>query len=243
MTTSEELYDKFAPHFRSYSKKKDLYLESIDRLVLNNLPKGKLNVLDVGCGDGVRGIRLFQKMKGQQLLMIDNSSEMVKLARKFENKVIKAERIDISAQRTKLTDQYGIILCLWNVLGHIPSQKHRLRALINMKSLLREQGKIFIDISNRYNIAHYGLKKVANNIINDLFKPSPKNGDFSYKINIGYNKQLDSSCHFFSPFEIKNLTKTCELSIEKECFIDYATGKTKKSFFGGHLFYILRKPH
>lgn len=242
MNTSVELYNKFAPYYRSYSRKKSIYINSVDRLVLKNLPERNRRVLDVGCGDGARGVRLFKKMRGERMLMIDSSNEMIKLARKLETQNIKIRKLDISQQELMFEEQFDIILCLWNVLGHIPNINQRLKALKNMKRALANGGKIYIDISNRYNIRYYGLSKVFTNIIKDFFKPSPTNGDFNYKIIVNKHIKLNSTCHFFNPFEFKSLIKKAGLKVEKWYSVNYKTGQIEKTFFQGHLFYILVNP-
>jgi len=241
MITSEKIYNEFAPYYRDYYNKKIAYIKSIDKLIIKNLPLRKELVLDVGCGDGVRGINLFKKIKAKKILMIDNSDEMIKLAKKFYNKKIEIKKIDISIKNLKVKEKFDIILCLWNVLGHIPDTNRRIIALKNMKQMLKKSGKIFIDVSNRYNIRYYSFKKVLKNFIKDFFKPNVENGDFNYKIKINNTKEINSLCHFFTPKEVKNLINISGLKIESEYFIDYINGKIRRFFFEGHLFYILVK--
>jgi 2-polyprenyl-3-methyl-5-hydroxy-6-metoxy-1,4-benzoquinol methylase len=242
MVNSKELYNKFAPYFQLYSRKKSAYLRSVNKLILENLPNNKANILDVGCGDGVRGKYLFDKIKGERLLMIDNSSEMITLAKKYKNLRIKVKLCDISGSGL-ISDRgrFDVILCLWNVLGHIPHSRKRLSALRNIQSLLAQRGRLFLDISNRYNVRHYGFKKVAGNLIKDVIKPTSKNGDFSYQITINPKIVLDSTCHFFTPFETRRLLKKSGLKIIKEIPVDYSIGKIRRTIFEGHLFYILEK--
>lgn len=240
MVSSEELYNKFAPYFRLYSKKRNVYLNSVDKLILENLPENKANMLDVGCGDGMRGKHLFDKIEGKYLLMIDSSPEMIALSKKYENSKIKVELCDISrSNRTNDKGRFDVILCLWNVLGHIPNDRKRLNALRKMQSLLSRKGRLFLDISNRYNVRYYGFKKVAGNLIKDVIKPTSKNGDFNYQITINPKTVLDSTSHFFTPFEMRKLLKESSLKIIKEIPVDYSTGKIRSTIFGGQLFYIL----
>jgi len=241
MVSSEELYNKFAPYFRLYSKKKNEYLHSVDKLILENLPENNANMLDIGCGDGVRGKYLFDKIEGKYLLMIDSSPKMITLSKKYESSKVKVELFDISKSgRSNNWGKFDIILCLWNVLGHIPDDRKQLNALRNMQSLLSPKGRLFLDISNRYNVRHYGFKKVAGNIIKDVIKPTFKNGDFNYQITINPKTVLDSTCHFFTPFEIRKLLEESGLKIIKEIPVDYSTGKTRRTILEGHLFYILK---
>ena len=242
MIKSKELYNQFAPYFHLYSRKKQLYLDSINRLILLTLPVKTDHILDVGAGDGTRGYNLFRKIKAKKIIMIDNSPKMVALLKKYSSKSCKALECNISSDEKifKISNKFDIILCLWNVLGHISSSQKRIMALKNMKYLLSNKGKIYIDVSNRYNICHYGYKKVVGNIKRDIFSPSVKNGDFDYLIKIKKNVVIESSCHFFNPFEMMNLIKKAGLTIDKKFYINYKTGKKEKTFFRGHLFYILK---
>lgn len=242
MIKSEELYDQFAPYFHLYSRKKQLYLNSVDRLILLNLPTKTDHILDIGAGDGVRGYNLFRKIKAKKITMIDNSSKMIDLLKKYSAKNCKILKCNISSHGEifKISSKFDIILCLWNVLGHISSNQKRITALKNMRGLLNNNGKIYIDVSNRYNISHYGCKKVVGNIKRDIFSPSIKNGDFDYLIKIKEDITIESSCHFFNPFEMMGLVRKAGLVIDKNFYVNYKTGKKEKMFFQGHLFYILK---
>lgn len=240
MNDSTKLYDAFAPDYASYSQKRKNYLSTINKLIIDDGKLQKKNMLDIGCGDGLRGFALFKKMQFKNIDFIDSSKEMVKLCRK--NTKMNAQVLDIaSTEIEKLTNKYDTITCLWNVLGHIKPHKKRLLALTNMGELLSKKGKIYIDVSNRFNVNHYGIEAVMNNIKNDLTQSAEKNGDLQYTIEVRKNIKIKTSSHFFSPFEMEELFAYSGLKIEKKYYIDYASGKILKNFFGGQLFYILSK--
>ncbi len=243
-TPSKILYNKLSQHYRRYSNKRKPYLETIDKLIINNLSDvKKVDILDVGCGDGVRGTNIFKATNGNSLTMIDNSPKMIKLAKQFSNQKIKVVHLDITNWNTLAlkNNRYNVILCLWNVLGHIPTGKLRLQSLLNMKKLLKHNGMIFIDLSNRYNIKYYGKITVLKNIIKDMLTPSSNNGDFSYKLVIDDSIQLKTTSHFFNPFEAEHLFKETKLKIKNKYFVNYQNGNLEKFFWQGHLFYILSK--
>lgn len=222
-----------------YSKRRRKYIDSVDKIILRSIPANAEHLLDIGCGNGKRGYEIFRNSYCKNLTMIDNSPEMIKLAYKYKSENIRVTKTNITEFRTK--ERYDIILSLWNVLGHIPTNKKRLRALHAMKKLLKPQGVIFIDVSNRYNINHYGLLNVIKNIGNDLLKPDIENGDFSYKITINASTILNSTCHFFTPFEMKKIITNTGLKINNLYFIDYKTGRKNFTFFEGQLLYVLSK--
>lgn len=240
MNNSTKLYDAFAPDYASYSQKRKAYLNAINKLVLGAEFIERKNMLDIGCGDGMRGFKLFKIMKFARIDFIDNSKEMVKLCE--QNTKQSARQVDITGKDLGAFDRkYDAITCLWNVLGHIPTHKKRLQALKNMNKLLEKNGRIFLDVSNRFNVNHYGIDAVMKNIKQDLVKTAEKNGDLHYEIEVRKNVKIKTSSHFFSPFEMEDLISDAGLHVQKTYYIDYATGKILKNFFGGQLFYILSK--
>jgi 2-polyprenyl-3-methyl-5-hydroxy-6-metoxy-1,4-benzoquinol methylase len=240
MNTSNKLYDAFAPDYASYSKKREAYLERINKLIIESKHVKKKNMLDVGCGDGLRGFKLFRQMEFKSVDFIDSSKEMVKLCR--QNTKMNAQKVDITSKNIwKTNKKYDAITCLWNVLGHVPTHTKRLQALKNMRKLLEKNGNVFLDVSNRFNVNHYGINAVMKNIQKDLLKPAEKNGDLQYSIEIRKGVKIRTFSHFFSPFEMEQLIADAGLKIESVYYIDYATGKVLKNFFGGQLFYILSK--
>lgn len=243
MSNSVNLYNQFAKHYRVYSEEKQSYISAIDHLIIQALPHGPIRALDIGCGDGYRGHHLFETFNKGELVMIDNSSEMIKLAKKYEKDGIKVAKANITkfGQLSQL-GKFDVILCLWNVLGHIGTRKERLKALENIKLLMRDDGSVFLDVSNRYNAKYYGIKNLVKNIAKDLFRGNEDEiGDFEYQIKVDEGKYLDARCHFFSPFEIRSLIRSAKLKIIKKVAVNYETGETENSCLQGHLFYQLKR--
>ena len=239
--SSNEIYDQFAPYYKHYSENKSRYICAIDRLVLEYAPSAR-HVLDVGCGDGSRGVRLAHRMNAEKLLLVDNSEKMISLANGFKDSIVDVVRSDISLMETGsrlLQKHFDVVLCLWNVLGHVAKPSGRLQTLLNIKEAMTDSGMLLIDISNRYNMAYYGLKKVATNILNDLLYHRISNGDFAYMIDVGETK-INSYCHFFTPMEFPKLCKMAGLKIEKIMCVDYKDGFLT-NVFAGHLFYVVKK--
>jgi|GEM_PF-813772 len=243
MPNSVKLYNQFAKYYRVYSEEKQNYLSAIDELIIEALPQRPIRALDIGCGDGYRSYHLFRKTNINNLVMIDNSDEMIKLAKNYEKSDIEVLKTDITkSNQLSSLGKFDIILCLWNVLGHINTRKERLKALENIRSLMRDEAFVFLDVSNRYNAKYYGIKNLIKNIIKDLFRGNVNEiGDFEYQIKVDERKYLDAKCHFFSPFEIRNLIKSANLKITNELAINYETGKVEKNCLQGHLFYQLKK--
>ncbi|MFA4827373.1 MAG: class I SAM-dependent methyltransferase [Candidatus Shapirobacteria bacterium] len=239
MLNSQAIYDEFAPFYRKYSKEKKEYIDTIDKIISDYcVKKTIIKMIDLGCGDGVRGKSLAQKIKPEVIKMVDNSEKMIERAKKLCG--VKIAEGDFSEKRWREKDRYEVVICLWNVLGHISSYKKRLWALKNIRSVLAEEGVAFVDLSNRYNVKYYGWSKVWKNIKEDLKRPSYKNGNFKYLIDVGL-KKIPSVCHFFNPWEMEKMIREAGLKIKKRYFINYENGKIEKYFWSGHIFSILEK--
>ena len=139
-----------------------------------------------------------------------------------------------------LEDKFGIVTCLWNVLGHVPSDELRLNSLKNMSKFLSDDGHIFLDVNNRYNVKHYGILNVLRNIFKDVFYYKSPNGDFELKV-MTKSGILQTTVHIFTPREIESLIRQSGLKVVKREIIDYKTGKKSRSILGGQLVYKLSK--
>jgi SAM-dependent methyltransferase len=244
MITSQKIYSSFAPYYRHYSERKSKYLSLIDQLVLANLPNPCKRILDVGCGDGVRGTVLFTQAHASEIWMIDNCQEMYEQAKQFDGVAgRRVMHIDIThdIQKERLPRNYfDVSWCLWGVLGHITEYPKRIEALAHMKEVIRKEGRILIDVSNRYNVACYGWRIVTKNLLDDIFWPNRNNGTVEYKIKVADNKEIDSCSHFFSPKELPEIFNTLDLKILKSIYVDYRTGALTNQW-GGQMFYVLEK--
>lgn len=169
---------------------------------------------------------------------------MVRLAKQNTHYVVIQDSISnrrFTLKRKIKKGSIEVITCLWNVLGHVPSEQERRIALQRMEYFLTRNGTIILDVSNRYNMTHYGIRVVTGNIIKDIFRPYASHGDESYMIHVNKKVSIPSSCHFFSPFEIDALIKNTKLKIVGKKYINYQTGKLMPTFFQGHIVYILQK--
>lgn len=231
------IYDSLAPYYQQYSKKRSVYLNVINKLVLENIPKGAKSLLDVGAGDGTRGVSIAQKSKIKTIVLSDISYEMIKMCK----------RLDVSeVWHTKAEDlpqkniRFDVILCLWNVLGHIDNETKRIQALKKMFLLLSPKGKIFLDVNNRYNAEAYGWFRVIKNLLIDRLFWNNNKGDVQFFWTVRH-KKISAKGHFFSPGEIADLIFKAKLKIRRRYIVDYNNGEITPSIFNGQLFYILTK--
>jgi len=238
--SSRDTYDAFAPFYREYSRKKSSYIEAIDALILSNLPRKTSSILDIGCGDGVRFQRLLERINFERALAMDSSSEMVSLAKLNTRAVVVLADIGNSDIDAIVPIRFDVILCLWNVLGHIEGSVARERAILNMSQALNDVGRIYIDVSNRHNVSHYGWKTVLKNIATDLLNPNRNNGTLTYDIQVAEDKSIEAHSHFFNPNELLALFKRAGLNTVMTAYVNYGTGK-EAGPWSGSIFYVLER--
>lgn len=136
--------------------------------------------------------------------------------------------------------KFDIVICLWNVLGHIENENKRIIAFKNIKNITQNNGLLFFDVSNRYNAKHYGIRCVFKNIINNCFLKRKEN-NIKYFIKITDNLSVKTKSHFFSLKEIKKILKKVGFKIVKIYFIDYKNGKCHLwNQFRGQIFVIAK---
>ncbi len=136
--------------------------------------------------------------------------------------------------------EFDVITCLWNVLGHIFPSAGRAEVLRQFARLLSPGGRIFIDVSHRYNARHYGVLPTAFRFIKDCLLPHEKNGDVTAAWNLG-EAQCATRGHVFTHKEFRALCQAAGLTIEKRFVVDYATGQQHRWSINGNLLYVLRR--
>src|SRR5262245_5071832 len=174
LSAAPNVYDLLAPHYRGYSARRETYLRAVDRFVIDHAPRHAGSFLDVGAGDGVRGLALARALGAETIVFCDNSAEMAARCRGLaatEVWACPAEELPQSSRR------FDVIVCLWNVLGHVAGSRARIRALRGMRRLLAAGGVIFLDVNNRHNAPAYGWLRVAGRMGLDAIHPDLRRGD------------------------------------------------------------------
>ena len=235
--SGSEIYDALAPYYREYAAKKTAYLNAVDRFIVDNTPNNAQSLLDVGAGDGIRGMALAKQKGIADVVLCDYSVEMVNRCRRLNPADVwhaAAEELPESNRR------FDVIICLWNVLGHLENRNKRIEALMRMKRLLAENGVVFLDVNNRHNASAYGWIKVFGRIVVDAAWPDEKRGDASYDWKIG-EKSFPAMGHLFTPVEIESIIKESGLNIKTRIAVDYNTGTCSLSVLKGQLLYQIEK--
>lgn len=91
---------------------------------------------------------------------MDSSSEMCARCETIRN--ARTVRGDIAASAPRVSGQFDLVTCLWNVLGHVHGAAQRCRALANLAWLLAPDGLLILDVNNRWNVRSYGWRAIRN---------------------------------------------------------------------------------
>jgi 2-polyprenyl-3-methyl-5-hydroxy-6-metoxy-1,4-benzoquinol methylase len=225
-------YDQIGPVFARIAEQRKLYLDGIDRLVISGIPAGSRSMLDVGSGDGVRARRIARASDIPNLVLLEPSTGMKRGDATV--RTMRAENLHL------LQGEYDVITCLWNVLGHIFPAAARSEVIHQFARLLSPQGRIFIDVQNRYNARHYGKIPTALRFLHDHLRWNETNGDV---VVVWDMEQVRCSTrgHVFTPRELRSLARATGLNIEKRFVVDYATGECRRWNIEGHPLYVLRR--
>ena len=233
---SVDAYDALAPHYSEYTRSRAAYCDSVDRRLLEWLPQRIGAMLDVGTGDGRRAVRLATSMAATRLVLSDPSRPMVELCRRHHVSDIWSCRAEELPEHEA---PFDVITCLWNVLGAVDGPAQRLEALRRMRALLTANGRIYMDVHNRYNIATAGVGRVLVRRLRDLVRPSTSNGEIAFVWAVA-GHQIPSRGYLFTHREMRRLVAAAGLRVVHDVFVDYADGRTRGPWTGQLLFCLAR---
>jgi 2-polyprenyl-3-methyl-5-hydroxy-6-metoxy-1,4-benzoquinol methylase len=219
-------YDRIASSFARLSEERRAYLDAVERLITSAIPPHACSLLDVGAGDGVRAIRVAQAAGLRDVVLLEPSAAMREnWPAGVTTWAIRAE--DLHTQQ----GQFDAITCLWNVLGHIFPGNARAEVIRQCGRLLAPGGRIFIDVSHRYNAVHYGWLRTAWRFL--------RGG--SRDVVVHWKPEgVSTAGHVFTHREFAGLCRAAGVIIERRFVVDYATGAVRRWSFQGNLLYLLR---
>jgi 2-polyprenyl-3-methyl-5-hydroxy-6-metoxy-1,4-benzoquinol methylase len=226
-------YDLIAPGFAKLAEQRRKYLDAVDGLVISAIAARSRSLLDVGAGDGIRSNLIAQRCGISELTLVEPSVAMQRSGcgdARF--RTMRAEELHL------LAPEFDVILCLWNVLGHIFPECARLEVLRQFSRLLSPRGRIFIDVHHRYNVHQYGTLRTSLRFLRDRLS-GHDNGDVQVSWDAGETRCLTKG-HVFTRREIEGLYRSAGLKIENRFVVDYLTGQQRRWSPQGHLLYVLR---
>ena len=213
-----DYYDQLQENYDIVSSKRSAYLKAIDQLVIDNvnyIQKHPITWIDIGCGDGKRTKNLYDSLPRIKVLdCIEESNAMANIASE-ELSGICRRFIHSSVEFASIAEnEYNLATCLWNVIGHA---KNRHEFLKSIYACLKDDGFLFIDANNRYNISEYGLFAVLKNIFGDLLGIS--DGFFPLSIN-----GVSTNVYIFNERELRNALSIAGFKKIDVCYVNYRTG-------------------
>ena len=111
-------YDKLAEDYNNIADLRRNYCNTIDMLIQDNF-WGE-NILDIGSGNGER-IANIQKELNVQVYSIEASDNMYRLLK--NKKKICSRKTNAQEYQEDLVGKFDNVTALWNVFGHIPTEK------------------------------------------------------------------------------------------------------------------------
>lgn len=235
---SREFYDRFSVGYEAYAERRRAYLSAVDALVCQKIRTHGIakNIADIGCGTASRSIRIAHSLSIPSITVVDSSHAMLRIAGRHKNCITLCE--DVARSNLNLKSTYDIVLCLWNVLGHVTTNDARVHMLRNLAGLLTRKSLLFLDVNNLYNFSAYGFFNVLRNIMLDAIPFRRYSGDFVARISVE-RVLLETPVHLFSHQEISRLFKKVGLKIVNQYTLNYETGDIMRSKYTGQLLYVL----
>lgn len=235
-----EAYDRIAPVYDRLAARRAAYLRRVEDEVIARLPAGGRSLLDLGAGDGRRALRIAREGGIDEVVLLEPSARMADRApADLEIWRIRAEALD-AGKPPAAGRRFDAVTCLWNVLGHVPTEAERARALAETGRLLAEGGRLLLDVNHRYNVGAYGLVMTAARLARDGLSFSERSGDVTVAWAVAETRCATRG-HVFTRPELDRLARLAGLCVEERLALDYATGERRRSAFLGNLFYVLRR--
>ncbi|MBZ5507103.1 MAG: class I SAM-dependent methyltransferase [Acidobacteriia bacterium] len=232
VTGAVTAYDALAPFYKSISAARSPYLEAVEKIIATGV-RGAGSLLDIGAGDATRTCIIAETAGIQNVVAVEPSAAMRARCEK------KVHFWECRAEEIPETDlKFDVIVCLWNVLGHIQTTEERLLTLAKAKRLLSPNGVMFVDVNHRYNAVVHGWSRTLWHMLRDYFFWSDTNGDVIVSWKIG-SRPVCTHGHLFTQKELKILFQSAGFVIKGEWVLNYRTGTVCKSPLRGSLLYRL----
>lgn len=204
-------YDLIAPQFSETRSRLWADLDYFKKYLKEND-----KILDVGCGNG----RLYELFGGQDVayLGVDNSAKLISEAQKKYPKIANnfqaADILDLKFDSAN----FDKIFCI-AVFHHLPSAELRLKALKNLKKILKKDGFIFLINWNLFNKRYrpYIIKYSCLKFFSKVIIPGVRTNDLDFKDTfIPWKKTAEKKailryCHAFTLRELIRLAKKANL--------------------------------
>jgi 2-polyprenyl-3-methyl-5-hydroxy-6-metoxy-1,4-benzoquinol methylase len=211
-------YDSIASHFSQTREK----LWADFNFFKKYLRPGE-RILDIGCGNG----RLYELFKDKNInyLGVDVSVNLINEAQKKYPEIASSFQIGDILNLSLEKSHFDKIFCV-AVFHHLPSVELRLRALLNLKQLLKDDGLLFLTCWNLYNPRYlsYILKRSFLKFFPKIIIPGVRSTNLDFKdVFIPWKKTQDGRkvlryCHAFTLGELAKLVKEAGFRITDQFY-------------------------
>lgn len=237
---AEQYYDQEAKEYIAmYKPGYGKYPANLIRLniLIERLKQLKFkSVLDAGCGTAGPMIRLLKE--GFSLKGFDFSEEMVRVGAEELKKAGYAEDLifkgDLEDDRMHLQEQYDAAIA-FGVFPHIVDEE---KALLNLKTMIKKEGRVFIEFRNdlfsAFTLNEYSLDFFLNRVIDRASLPEELAREavqfYSEKLGVEMPEQKENGriaytdilAKFRNPLSVaKELFEPCGFSVVKLHFYHY----------------------
>jgi SAM-dependent methyltransferase len=236
--SSVEFYDSLAEIYDAELESRARWVGKVEQLIAGwARDRNARSILDIGAGNGRRVWRLMQAT-GMGGVAIDVSPGMIEWARRLgvEGHVVDMASKDFESGPLQ-GRKFDMVICTWNVLGHVEGHAARVQAVRNMRAALAPGGAVVLDVNNRYNVNQYGRRAVLRNVLKDTFRPGTA-GDFLAHRSNPKGQTMHTLVHVFSAREIEELCREAGLRVVRKEFLDYTTGEPRTQWSGQMCFLI-----
>lgn len=207
---NRQIYDKIAGHF---SDTRSFLWRDLE--ILTQFVKDGDRVLDIGCGNG-RLYQLFKdlsrplKMQNVDYTGVDISEKLIEIAKEKypKGKFFVADMISLPFKNEKFDVIFSLV-----AFHHLPTEDMQLKALEEMKRVLKLNGKIILLNWNAYSdwVNDKLEKGDYEDLGNQLFKVPWKTGE---------GKLVGDRIYYgFTLEELEGLFKKVDLKIEDQYFL------------------------
>ena len=225
-------YDALASCYKSVLESRRQYLQKVEEIVVAHIG-GAESLLDVGAGEGTRTLRIGHAAGITRLVLLEPSAQMRNQCHEaVEYWPCRASEIPETGCK------FDVITCLWNVVGHLQNSDERSLVLSRLRTLLKPNGTIFLDVNHRYNAAAYGRTKTFLRMVHDLAFRSEKNGDVIVRWQVN-GHDIRTRGHVFRQAELAGLFRDSGLKIRRRWVINYQNGLECRLPLAGNLLYQL----
>ncbi len=153
----KEIFERIAPYYDRLMQNID-YEGWVDYFVklcefFEVYPK---KILDIGCGTGTPTRHLVER--GYEVIGIDESEKMLKIAREKLKNSKKVKFLKMNMRNINLDEQFDAAFSFFDTMNYILDEKDMIRCMSGVYRVLKNSG-IFIFDMNTY----YSLKEIWNN--------------------------------------------------------------------------------